>query len=172
MIEEWKDIEGYEGKYQVSSLGNIKSLNYNGKKEIKQLKPCIKGGNYYGVVLCKNGIKKELQIHRLVAQAFIPNPNNLPEVNHKDENKINNCVDNLEWCTSKYNANYGNRNKKLSLLKNKKVNQYDLQGNFIKQWDSLTEINKQLGFCISSIGKCCNKIKKHKTAYGYKWEYV
>ena len=109
MIEIWKNIQGYEGLYQISNLGRVKSLHYN--KE-KILKPNKYGAGYYGVALSKNNKHKRYSIHRLVAIAFIPNPNNLPQVNHKDEDKTNNRVDNLEWCTNEYNMNYGTRNER------------------------------------------------------------
>lgn len=108
MIEEWKDIKDWEGLYRVSSLGRIYSIRRN-----LYLKPRL-AGNYYRVALTKNSKQYQLLISRLVAQAFIPNPNNLPCVNHKDENKLNNTVDNLEWCDYKYNTNYGSRNKRVS----------------------------------------------------------
>lgn len=114
MIEEWRDIEGYEGFYQVSNLGRVKSLarvvmRSDGKPNPVNEKILKYGMNrdYCAVVLCKDRKKKMYKVHRLVAMAFLSNPHNLPEVNHKDENKKNNCVDNLEWCTSKYNTNYG-----------------------------------------------------------------
>ena len=118
-MEIWKDIEGYEGLYQVSNKGRIKSLNRidsRGRKvneKILSSKPNNKG--YLRVHLYKNGKRKPFSVHRLVAIAFIPNPNNLLEVNHKDENKENNTVDNLEWCDRKYNANYGSRNERASV---------------------------------------------------------
>lgn len=105
--EIWLPIEGYGGLYQVSNYGRVKSLDYNRTKQEKILR---QGKNKYGylmVVLYKEGKGKTIKIHRLVAQAFIPNPNNYPCVNHKDECKTNNCVDNLEWCTQKYNIKYG-----------------------------------------------------------------
>ena len=111
--EIWKEIKGYEGRYQISSLGRVKSLNYNktGKEDI--LSPGnIRG--YLHVRLSKEGKSKPFQVHRLVALHFIPNPNNYPEVNHKDENKQNNTVDNLEWCDRKYNCNYGTRTQRSS----------------------------------------------------------
>ena len=124
-IEIWKPIKEYELLYEISNTGKIKSLSrevvvknkYNSistrmTKE-KQLKPLLRG-EYYIVWLCKNGKSKQYSIHRLVAETFIPNPKNLPQVNHIDENKENNCVNNLEWCSAKYNCNYGNRNKIIS----------------------------------------------------------
>ena len=114
MKEEWRDIKGYEGKYQVSSYGRIKSLNYNRTKKEKILNPCLTKKGYLIVDLYKNGRRKPCTVHKLVALHFIPNYDNLPQVNHKDENKSNNRVDNLEWCTSIYNNNYGTRNKRMS----------------------------------------------------------
>ena len=110
-MEIWKDIQGYEGLYQVSNYGNVKSLNYRmtGKERILKSGKTVNG--YLAVDLCKNGKRKHSLIHRLVAQAFLENPNNYPQVNHKDENKQNNHVSNLEFCTSFYNMNYGTRNE-------------------------------------------------------------
>ena len=124
--EIWKDIEGYEGSYQVSNLGRVRSLDRiihylscYGKPsqrlaEGKLIRPGISHDNYMSVALTFNGVSKSFSVHRLVASAFIPNPNNLPQVNHKDENPANNRADNLEWCTAKYNSNYGTRLQKLS----------------------------------------------------------
>ena len=128
--EVWRDIKGYEGLYQVSNLGRVKSLEryvkgiYGLRKVQQKIMSIarIRTNGYMQVHLTKNGIAKKYQVHRLVAEAFIPNPNNLPIVNHKDENKINNCVWNLEWCTYSYNLTYGNRLLKVknTLLKYKK----------------------------------------------------
>ena len=121
--EIWKDIEDYEGLYQVSNLGRIKSLEREviagrgHKKVIKKekiLHPTDNSFGYLMIQLTKNGAQKNFLVHRLVAKAFIPNPNNYPEINHKDENKYNNCVENLEWCTKLYNMNYGTRKKRQS----------------------------------------------------------
>lgn len=125
MKEFWKDIEGYEGLYQISSTGKIKSLSryvkcghrgFEGKRLIKEkiMKPYLMPMGYLTVSLRKNNIDRQYFIHRLVARTFIPNPNDLPCVNHKNENKVDNCIDNLEWCTYSYNDNYGNRNSKIS----------------------------------------------------------
>lgn len=105
------------GLYQVSNLGRVKSLNYLGHKKIQILKQSLTGDNYYHtryyrVILYKNGISKNYRVHRLVAEAFIPNPDNLPYVNHKDYNTFNNNVNNLEWCTPKYNSNHKRNNRK------------------------------------------------------------
>ena len=140
-IEVWKPIKGYENLYEVSNLGNIKSLSReiitsNNKKyftKCKILKKDISNKGYYRVIFKINKKSKHYSVSRLVAEAFIPNPNNLPCVNHKDENPLNNCVSNLEWCTHKYNMNYGTRNQRISKNKRnkEKINQYDLQGNYI-----------------------------------------
>lgn len=124
MKEIWKDIPDYEGLYQASNLGNVKVLDRVVNSGIKNNKTVIRKGKllkkrinqgYYEVALSKNNKKRFLKVHRLIAITFIPNLNNLPSVNHKDENKLNNNVNNLEWCTIKYNCNYGNRNFKISL---------------------------------------------------------
>ena len=104
-MEEWKEIPGYEGLYEVSNKGNVRNVRRN-----KLLRLSKTNNRYIRVSLCKNGIKTGLTVHRLVAEAFIENPDNLPEVNHKDEDKTNNRVENLEWCDHKYNMNYGTRN--------------------------------------------------------------
>ena len=117
--EIWKDIKGYEGYYQVSNFGRIKNVRRGTLK-----KPQNNGRGYRYVQLKLNGSYHNFYIHRLVPQAFLPNPDNLPEINHKDEDKSNNCVDNLEWCSSKYNANFGNRNNlvRKTLEKNREEN--------------------------------------------------
>lgn len=173
MEEIWKTIEGYPN-YMISNLGRVKSLNYHNTGKEKILNLYKKTGGYLYVCLTKNKKHKWYRVHRLVAEALIPNSNNYPQVNHKDENKQNNCVENLEWCTTDYNHNYGNRNKKISdKLTNgktsKKVFQYDLQGNFIKEWPSVREIQRQLGYSNQNICACC--LGKYKQSYGYIWSY-
>ena len=114
MEEIWKDISGYEGLYQISNLGNVKSLNYSRTGKERILKPGTDKDGYLLVTLYKNRNKRPFKIHRLVAKAFIPNPDNKSDVNHKDENKTNNCVDNLEWMTRMENNNFGTRNERIS----------------------------------------------------------
>ena len=115
-MEEWKDIIGYEGLYQVSNLGRV-------RRSGKILKGGYNNKGYHTINLCKKGISKSFFVHRLVAIAFIPNPNNLPIVNHKDENPKNNCIENLEWCTYKYNANYGTaRERQAQTYFNNRIN--------------------------------------------------
>lgn len=170
--EIWKDIKGYEGIYQVSNFGRIRNIVTG--KPIKLIR--LKNG-YFQVNLCVNGKPKPFYVHRLVAIAFIPNPNNYKYVNHKDENPANNCASNLEWCTHKYNCNYGTRNKRLSenhsgifnTNKSKPILQYDLEGKFIKEWPSAKEVERQLGFASTNIAKCLKG--KYKQAYGYIWKY-
>lgn len=164
--EIWKDIEGYEGDYQVSNFGRVKSLKF-GKELI--LKPVITTKKYLQVNLCKNKIRKVYHIHRLVAQAFISNPNSLPQVNHKDENPSNNSVENLEWCDCKYNINFGTHNQRSAEKRSKPVLQYTKSGDFIKEWKSLTEVHTNLGFNIACISYCC--LGKYKYAYGFIWKY-
>ena len=158
--EYWKPVVGYEGLYEVSNWGRVKSLKF-GKERI--LKQSIRHG-YYIVSLWKNGKGKTYSVHRLVAEAFIDNPDNLPCVNHKDENKQNNVVSNLEWCTHEYNNTYGTRIERCS----KPVLQYDLNGNLIKEWKSLHECGRN-GFNQGDICKCCNG--ERKTHQNFIWRY-
>lgn len=172
MKEIFKDIKGYEGLYQVSNLGRVKSLNYNHSKKEKILKNS-QCGDYYTVQLYKNGKGKTRLVHCLVAETFIPNPNNYPCVNHKKElEKGNNSIENLEWCTYKYNNNYGTHKQRVGRSHWKKVIQYDLQGNVIKEWESLISIENELNFNHRNISACCNHKYGRPTAYGYKWEYA
>lgn len=178
-MEIWKDIKNYKGLYQVSNIGRVKSLdhirqNRDGLTCIskgKLLNPGKDNKGYMIVVLSKNGKTKTYRIHRLVAESFIDNPNNYKCVNHKDENKANNNIDNLEWCTYKYNNNYGTKPQKISKGNSKKVNQYDKELNFIKQWGSMAEAEKKLNIKRASvnISACCKN--KLKSAYGYVWRY-
>lgn len=180
MKEIWKDIEGYEGLYQVSNLGRIKSLGNGGKGRyygrIVIMSQCTDKDGYKVLGLTKNGIRKNFRVHRLIADAFIPNPDNLPEVNHKDEDKTNNRIDNLEWCDTKYNVNYGTRSQRMGKAQlnrfdcSKPINQYDLNDNLIKTWPSYAQIKRELGYDRSFIGKCCRG--RYKKAYGYKWQYA
>ena len=173
-IEEWRDIPGYEGLYQVSNTGKVKSLHFNRNKIINQR---IRGKGYYAVTLCKDKENRHYFVHRLVAMAFIPNPDNLPQVNHKSEVKTDNTVGNLEWCDNRYNINYGTRNKRAAIKRNKgytgrsprRIYQYTLDECFIKEWNSSKEIQKSLGFYYKSIQKCCQGI--YKQSHGYKWYY-
>lgn len=195
--EIWKDINGYEGLYQVSNFGQVKSvsrIDFNGHKIKQRILKCALNKGYLSVVLFKNGIPTNFKIHRLVAKAFLPNPYNLPCVNHKDENKTNNIVlinedgsidyekSNLEWCTHKYNSNYGTRNIKISLnTKGKHFNrrdlskpilQYDKTGQLLKEWPSASEIQRAIGVNSSAICKCCRNVSSYLSAGGYIWRFV
>lgn len=171
MINEiWKDIPEYQGLYQVSNLGRIKNRNNH---IISQHSGSSK---YLLVILYKNGIKKNYLVHRLVAKTFIENSNNLPQVNHKDENIFNNYVDNLEWCTNDYNQHYGTKYERTMKSKKKqmkKVLQYDLQNNYIKTFNSIGDASKEVNGNRQNIIDCLKNRKKYKnrTAYGYKWKY-
>lgn len=169
MQEIWKDIEGYEGLYQVSNLGRVKSLPRNTNNQYKNglvKKNIVRGKGYYYVNLY-NKSTKLFTIHKLVAEAFIPNPNNLPCVNHIDGNKLNNKIDNLEWCSYSNNEIHAyNNDLKAPIFK--KVNQYDLNGNFIKTWNSIKEA--QTFFKTTHIGECCRG-KRNQTK-NYIWRYA
>jgi hypothetical protein len=166
MSEEWKDIKGFEG-YQISSLGRVKSLKHN-KPRIMTLECGNKG--YYRIELYKDGKGIKKFVHRLVAEAFIPNPLEFPQVNHKDEVKTNNELSNLEWCDADYNINYGTGKYRKAIGRKKKVNQYDTEGNLIKQWESAVDCQKETGLNSSNISCCCRGETKH--AYGFKWSYA
>lgn len=167
--EEWRPVVGYEGIYEVSEYGDIASLNYNktGVRSIR--KPKITKDGYLEIALCRDSKMKHVRVHRVVAMAFIPNPNNLPQINHKDENKLNNHVENLEWCNLKYNVNYGTaierRSKKISIP----VVQMSLDGDIISEYESVSEAAKQVGLSTGDIVNVCNG--KHVSAHGYKWRY-
>lgn len=193
--EKWHPICGYSDLYEISTMGRVKSLpksfvRSNGRpchfKE-RVLKPYSNKDGYLVVNLTKDGSSKGMLVHRLVADAFLPNKRNFPEVNHKDENKKNNAVNNLEWCTRDYNCNYGNRNKKISQSNHKssrtKKHLQDLaeqhrtpvlqllkdNRTIVKKWNSTVEAEDG-GFDSSHISACCRgKRKSHK---GYCWAYA
>ena len=174
MKEIWKEIEGYPN-YQVSNMGRVKSLERNVVKgngglykiEEKILKSIKKRDGYLQINLSKEGKQKTCLIHRLVASTFLDNPNNFFEVNHIDEDKTNNRVDNLEWCSREYNCNYGTRNKRISIP----ILQFSLDGKLIRKWDSAREVEKELNIAHSQITACCKKRKNYKSAGGYIWKY-
>ena len=147
-----KDVKGYEGLYAVTPEGEVWSYKSN-----KFLKPKFQTDGYLFVSLCKNGLKKNYRIHRLVSEAYIPNPENLPQVDHINEDKTNNCVNNLQWITNRDNSRKS---------KNKPILQFDLDGNFIRDWECASDVGKEVK---GHIYRCLKG--RQKTAYGFVWKY-
>lgn len=181
--EIWKTIEDYP-TYMISNFGNVKSLKHGKEKLLKQGKD--KDG-YCQVSLWKESKQKTCKVHRLVATHFLPNPENLPQVNHKNESKTDNCVDNLEFCDAKYNANYGEHNKKLSIaLKGKKQSQeciekkakarqkpiacYNKNGDLVALYTSIKQASELLNIFSTNIAQCCRG--KYKSCGGYIFKYI
>lgn len=168
MVEVWKEIEGYSGDYYVSNKGNIKSFKRN--KFGKVIKPKVNKG-YCEVNLYKDGGCKTYSVHRFVAKAFVANPENKTNINHLDEDKLNNSSENLAWCTSKENANWGSRTEKIRNKLSKKVYQIEKMTNKkIATFNSTIEVSQKLGFHQGNISECCNG--KRKFANNFKWEYA
>ena len=169
MSEIWKDIKGLEGKYQISNMGRVKSLHYNWSDSERMLIPHVQRTGY----LCVNIGGKLRTIHRLVAESFIENPNNLSQVNHIDGNKRNNTVENLEWCSPSENLNHaykiGLKVATSNHLK-KRTLQFDLDRNLIKEWECTKDIERVLNINHSNISACCNG--RLKTSGGYVWRYA
>lgn len=163
--EIWKDIEGYKGLYQVSDLGRVKRVTTG-----RILKGMIRGSGYLQVDLSKQGANSNKYIHRLVAQAFIPNPENKPQVNHIDEDKTNNMVSNLEWCTAKENINHGTRIERSIISNQKKVKAIDIANGEYNYYESIIECARQLDLNQGNICKCL-KGKLRQTG-GYVFEYA
>lgn len=180
MIEIWKDVKGFDGVYQVSNLGRVKGLerissdNRFLPERILSTSLCSNG--YLIAKLCFNGKSKRISVHRLVASAFIPNPNNLPHINHIDENKTNNIVSNLEWCTPKYNANYGTGKARAreSFISNnsKEIYQFDLNGNFVNSYRSISEASDTTNAPRSEICSCCKMKESSVSSHGFMWRYA
>ena len=178
MQETWKSIKGFEKRYEVSNLGRIKSIGgkSNHKKDII-MKQIINHKGYLQLVLRKNNMPHHCIVHRLVAQAFIPNPDNLPQINHIDGNKQNNRVDNLEWCDNSYNQIHANklglnenRIRRVKEICNKPVIQLTLDGVEIDRFASLREASNKTGCSYKSMSLCATG--KVKTSGGYIWKYV
>ena len=174
-LENWKNvpINGFE-HYQVNMLGEVRNTNHRKIGVIHVMTPHADKDGYLSVCLTGDtGRQRNFRVHRLVAETFIPNPKNYDQVNHIDEVKTNNCVENLEWCNSKYNNNHGTRNKRVSESKLntncRAVCQCDLHGNLIKIWPSLNEVKRQLGYDTGLIAKRCLGVGN--SAYGFKWMY-
>ena len=180
-LEIWKDVVGYEGLYQVSTLGRVKGLRRlisckNGmtlpQKE-RFMTPCLGKKGYLSVMLANHGKNKFCKIHRLVLTAFVENPSNKPHINHIDNNKLNNRLDNLEWCTPKENEDHKRKCGRVPVLSSHhkaiKVDQYTTDDVFVKTWNSIKEASDYYHIGKSNIGQCCLGLSK--TSTGYKWEY-
>lgn len=176
--EEWKDITGYEGLYQVSTLGNVRSYDKivgcrGGKTRLvkgKILAPARSGNGYVKVMLTKNKTRRNRNVHRLVAEAFIPNLDGFTDINHINEIKTDNRVSNLEWCSRCYNNHYSRIPEKMNEAKKIRVKQVSLDGEIINVWNGIREAARALGIkSHRHISDCCKG--KAKTCYGFKWEY-
>ena len=177
MQEIWKDVPGYEGLYQVSNMGRVKSLartrkmNLPGRDTASVSERILKFGasqGYHAVTLAKDGINRKIRLHKLVALVFVPNPDNKPDINHKDGDKHNNRSDNLEWVTPSENQRHAiSTGLRKDELRRKRVNQYDRNGNFIRSWNGYVEIKEALGIPCQSVCGCCKG--RCPTAYGYIW---
>lgn len=173
MIEKWSGIKDFPS-YEVSNLGKVRrifkdyrTLKIKGKYQEMTLYNNKRNGYVY-VWLNENGKGYNKRIHRLVAETFIPNPKNKPQVNHKDGNKQNNHYSNLEWCTNRENVIHAYKNK-LTKHYTRKILQYDLKGNFIKEWESIKKASDYYKIYGANIVKCCKK--QIPTSYGYIWKY-
>ena len=168
--EEWLPVVGYEGLYEVSNLGRIRSLKDNhGKSRMRYLKLSKASTGYFCVPMCKDGAEKRISVHRIVAKAFIPNPDNLETVNHKNEIKTDNRVENLEWMTLADQNRHGTRTERAIKKILKPIVQFSLEGEYLGEFQSATEIQQKYGYFKSSICCCCRG--KYKSAYGYVWRY-
>ena len=182
--EVWKDVVGYEGIYKVSDKGNVHRVEWIGARGRecggRTLKPKNSGGGYLQVGLYKNGIVKNKLIHRLVLEAFVENPNNLPEVNHKDENKTNNDLSNLEWCTRKHNMNHGTQKERASQTRSKKVKAINIKTGEVLTFSSTIETDNK-GYSRVNVSLACRGIYKTNkgnlmggdghTYRGHRWSY-
>ena len=176
--EEWRDVVGYEGLYQVSDQGRVKSLerkipHWRGGERIQKeriLKPIDDGRGYLRVDLYAGGKRKRFKVHRLVCQAFHENPGNKPQVNHINEDKTDNRACNLEWSTRIENCNHGTRNERSAKALSKSIGQYTRDGELVKIWPSVSAAQRQTGFSRGNICQAANG--KFKQVYGFIWKYV
>ena len=186
-VEEWRPIAGFEGLYEVSNLGRIRSLDryvatltFLGEPSQRFSKGRVLKMNktpngYLMAQLCKDGKRVNSMVHRLVAQAFIPNPDNLSEINHKDQDKHNNQTDNLEWCNHKYNINYGDARERQRDAISRPIEQLTMDGQHVAYFRSAKELERLSGGryyerCIGRVAKC--KTTRNSSVYGFRWRYV
>lgn len=162
-MEEFKTIEEFPN-YAVSNLGRVKNLSTG-----RILKQSIDRYGYKFLALSNNGISRTRRVHTLVATAFLPKDSSKYQVNHKDENPLNNVVDNLEWCDDKYNSNYGTRSVRSGIKRRKGIEQLSLGGELLREFSTLKEAAQHVNGTFSTIAHCCQG--KYNQAYGYKWRY-
>ena len=162
-MEEFRTIEEFPN-YAVSNLGRVKNLSTG-----RILKQSIDRYGYNFLALSNNGVSKTRRVHVLVATAFLPKDDSEYQVNHKDENPLNNAVDNLEWCDDKYNSNYGTRSVRSGIKRRKGVEQLSLDGELLREFSTLKEAAQYINGTFSTIAHCCQG--KYNQAYGYKWRY-
>ena len=182
--ETWRDVVGFEGFYEVSDKGRIHSVERRDSRGHRRrgriLKPKYNRGGYLTVNLCKNGKLKTKNVHRLVAETFLPNPNDLPQVNHRDEVKDNNNVENLEWCDARYNSNHGTRNERMAQAQSKKVRAVNAKTGVVVEFNSTAEAGRK-GYHCGVVSMACRGVYKARTGTlmggdghlyrGYRWSY-
>lgn len=168
--EIWKDIDGYDGLYQISNLGRVQSFRGNTPRIMKAFNNGKNQSGYLSINLSYKGQRTPYLIHRLVAKAFIPNPDNLPQVNHKDENRLNNNADNLEWCGSAYNNSYGTFQERRKTKISRKVGKFNLNDELLSVYPSAREAARQNNVDQGGISLCCRGCCK--TYKGLKWKYL
>ena len=172
-MEVWRDVVGYEGLYEVSNRGNVRSLNWRGTGITKTIQQKKHNRGYWQVILSVDGVQKTFLVHRLVANAFLDNPNHLPLINHKDENRKNNNAENLEWCSRSYNVRYSNHGgikKRIGRNTHLQVEQVAMDGSIVATWKNSRYVFLTTGMSDWSISECCRG--NRKSAYGYRWQYA
>lgn len=181
--EIWKPVKGYEGFYEVSNLGRVKSLDRIVPSKSKTGTPCTRkvkgrimkngkdGHGYPHISLRKDRATKNAAVHRLAAEAFLPKVEGKEYVNHINSDYTNNCVENLEWCTSNENNIHAWKQGNRVATNAKPIAMFSLNGEHIKDFQSVAEASRNTGICETGIRNCCKNKPKHKTAGGYKWQY-